>query len=67
MNKAINEMYRQHQPTQYPVIVLNVIIHGKLVDVNVTPDKRKFFLSDEDAVVDHIRVCERYFYNGRLC
>ncbi|XP_023936432.2 mismatch repair endonuclease PMS2 [Bicyclus anynana] len=53
--KLINEIYRQYNPHQYPFVFLNVNVDRISVDVNVTPDKRKLFLTKEKAVLDVLK------------
>ncbi|OWR42288.1 putative DNA mismatch repair protein pms2 [Danaus plexippus plexippus] len=53
--KLINEIYRQYNPHQYPFVFLNVNIERTSVDVNVTPDKRKVFLTKEKAILDVVK------------
>lgn len=52
--KIINQVYRSFDPTgsgnQYPVLVLNLQIPPEMVDVNVTPDKRTVFVSNEKVL-----------------
>ncbi|XP_063363286.1 mismatch repair endonuclease PMS2 [Cydia amplana] len=50
--KVINETYRQYNPHQYPFVFLNITIDRTSVDVNVTPDKRKLFLTKEKIILD---------------
>ncbi|XP_013140191.1 PREDICTED: mismatch repair endonuclease pms1 [Papilio polytes] len=53
--KLINEIYRQFNPHQYPFVFLNIVLERTLVDVNVTPDKRKLFLAKEKAILDVVK------------
>ncbi|XP_063535537.1 mismatch repair endonuclease PMS2 [Cydia strobilella] len=50
--KVINETYRQYNPHQYPFLFLNITLDRTSVDVNVTPDKRKLFLTKEKIILD---------------
>ncbi|XP_061715334.1 mismatch repair endonuclease PMS2 [Cydia pomonella] len=50
--KVINETYRQYNPHQYPFVFLNITLDRTSVDVNVTPDKRKLFLTKEKLILD---------------
>lgn len=54
--KLINEVYRQLNPHQYPFVFLNVTMDGSLVDVNVTPDKRKVFLAKEKLIMNVLKM-----------
>ena len=49
--KLINEVYRQQNQTQYPMFILNISLNSKYVDVNVTPDKLKIFLKNENILL----------------
>lgn len=53
--KLINEVYRQYNPNQYPFVFLNVNIERMSVDVNVTPDKRKIFMTKEKIILDVLK------------
>ncbi|KAJ2944257.1 hypothetical protein O0L34_g18240 [Tuta absoluta] len=53
--KLVNEIYKQYNPNQYPFVFLNVNMERTAVDVNVTPDKRKIFLTQEKIVLDVLK------------
>lgn len=53
--KVINEIYRQYNPNQYPFVFLNINLDRTSVDVNVTPDKRKIFLTKETIVLEVLK------------
>lgn len=53
--KIINEIYRQYNSNQYPFMFLNVNLERQAVDVNVTPDKRKVFLTKEKIILDILK------------
>ncbi|KAL0822689.1 hypothetical protein ABMA28_004709 [Loxostege sticticalis] len=53
--KVINEIYKQYNPNQYPFVFLNVNIERTSVDVNVTPDKRKVFLTKEKVILEVLK------------
>ncbi|CAH2091320.1 unnamed protein product [Euphydryas editha] len=53
--KLVNEIYRQYNPNQYPFIFLNINVDRVSVDVNVTPDKRKLFLTKEKIILDSLK------------
>jgi len=48
--KVVNETYRSFNPSQAPMVVFDLQLPTDAYDVNVTPDKRKVLLHDEDAV-----------------
>lgn len=49
--KIVNEIYRQFNGNQYPFVYLNIFLKSNYIDVNVTPDKRQIFLSNEKLVL----------------
>ncbi|CAF0745405.1 unnamed protein product [Didymodactylos carnosus] len=53
--KIINEIYRSFNPQQYPILILNILIDKSSIDINVTPDKRKIFIHEEDKLVLYLR------------
>ncbi|KAL9235773.1 hypothetical protein vseg_010509 [Gypsophila vaccaria] len=55
VSKLVNELYRSANSRQFPIAVLNFIVPSMVYDVNVTPDKRKIFFSDEVSILDSVR------------
>ncbi|PIN11318.1 hypothetical protein CDL12_16081 [Handroanthus impetiginosus] len=55
VGKLVNELYRGANSKQYPIAILNFIVPTRAYDVNVTPDKRKIFFSDESSVFQSLR------------
>ncbi|KAJ1675769.1 ATP-binding mismatch repair protein [Spiromyces aspiralis] len=55
VKRVVNEIYRSLNPTQYPVLVMNLLIDTKDIDVNVTPNKRSIILKYESALVSWIQ------------
>ncbi|CAK1556127.1 unnamed protein product [Leptosia nina] len=53
--KLVNETYKQFNSNQYPFVFLNINIDRISVDVNVTPDKRKVFLTKEKGIIDVLK------------
>ena len=49
--KLINEVYRQYNQSQYPMFILNISLSSKNVDINVTPDKLKIFIKNENLLL----------------
>lgn len=49
--KIVNEVYHQYNQNQYPFVYLNITIARAEVDINVTPDKRQIFLSNENCLI----------------
>lgn len=54
--KTVNEVYHQYNQNQYPFVYLNITISRSEVDINVTPDKRQIFLSNENCLVSIVKV-----------
>lgn len=62
--KTVNEVYHQYNQNQYPFVYLNITIARAEVDINVTPDKRQIFLSNENCLVSIIKASlNRLFEN----
>jgi DNA mismatch repair ATPase MutL len=65
-SKALNELYRAYCATtsanNCPTAVLDFQMPTDAYDVNVTPDKRKVFLHDEDAVLRAARAAIEAVY-----
>ena len=51
MSKSINDLFRQFNSKGYPAIILEFRLAQENLDVNVTPDKKTFFLKNESLVV----------------
>lgn len=49
--KLVNEIYKQFNSNQSPFVYLNIIIEKSMVDVNITPDKRKIFVENETLLL----------------
>ncbi|RWW35188.1 hypothetical protein GW17_00000013 [Ensete ventricosum] len=63
VGKLVNELYRYSNSKQFPIAILNFIIPTTSYDVNVTPDKRKIFFSDEGALMLSLRTeVEKIYY-----
>lgn len=54
-SKAVTEAYRKFNRLQYPMIVLNMEVDQKYVDVNVTPDKRTVLVDNESKILELLR------------
>ena len=52
LSKTVNSIFRQHEKFQYPVCVLVIDIAKDNIDVNVTPDKRKLFVDNENKLIE---------------
>ena len=55
VTKLVNELYRGANSQQHPIVILNFTIPTGACDVNVTPDKRKVFFSDEGSILHALR------------
>ncbi|XWS31708.1 hypothetical protein CRYUN_Cryun23aG0099400 [Craigia yunnanensis] len=55
VSKLVNELYKGANSRQYPIAIMNFIIPTRACDVNVTPDKRKVFFSDESLILQSLR------------
>lgn len=55
VSKLVNELYKSANSKQYPIAILNFTVPTKVYDVNVTPDKRKIFFSEETAILQALR------------
>ncbi|XP_010522786.1 PREDICTED: DNA mismatch repair protein PMS1 [Tarenaya hassleriana] len=55
VSKLLNELYKGTNSRQYPVAILDFTVPGKACDRNVTPDKRKVFISDETSIICSLR------------
>ncbi|KAK9733657.1 hypothetical protein RND81_04G082200 [Saponaria officinalis] len=64
VSKLVNELYRSANSRQYPIAILNFIVPSMVYDVNVTPDKRKIFFSDEVSILHSIRTALGKIYSA---
>ncbi|XP_050366193.1 DNA mismatch repair protein PMS1 isoform X2 [Argentina anserina] len=55
VTKLVNELYRGANSQQHPIAILDFIVPTRACDVNVTPDKRKVFFSDESSILVSLR------------
>ncbi|KAJ6723436.1 DNA MISMATCH REPAIR PROTEIN MLH PMS MUTL [Salix koriyanagi] len=55
VSKLVNELYKGANSRQYPIAIMNFTIPTRACDVNVTPDKRKIFFSDESSIMLALR------------
>lgn len=55
LNKCINQIYRVYNRNQYPFILLKIVLDEKLIDRNLTPDKRKILLADNHSLFKIVR------------
>ncbi|KAF8062832.1 hypothetical protein N665_1194s0006 [Sinapis alba] len=55
VSKLVNELYKDTSSRKYPVAILDFVVPGGACDLNVTPDKRKVFFSDETSVMGSLK------------
>ncbi|XP_054722911.1 mismatch repair endonuclease PMS2-like [Uloborus diversus] len=55
VSKLINEIYHTFNRSQYPFVLLNVVLTEGSADVNVTPDKRQVFIPEEKLLLAVIK------------
>lgn len=63
--KTVTEVYRSFNNVQFPVVVLNIILDGDFLDINVTPDKRTVMIHNEDVINDVLRRELAQFYESK--
>lgn len=51
VGKLVNKVYHRYNNKQYPFIFLNIKLDRQSADVNVTPDKRTIFLTQERLIL----------------
>lgn len=51
VSKLVNNIYHKFNNRQYPFVYLNLKLNQETADVNVTPDKRTIFLTQEKLVL----------------
>nr|XP_016464724.1 PREDICTED: DNA mismatch repair protein PMS1-like isoform X2 [Nicotiana tabacum] len=64
IGKLVNELYRGANSRQYPIAIMDFTIPPRAFDVNVTPDKRKIFLSDEGSILHSLREALEKIYSS---
>ncbi|CCK68952.1 ATP-binding mismatch repair protein KNAG_0B05200 [Huiozyma naganishii CBS 8797] len=63
--KNCNDVYRSFNNVQYPFILLNFQVDTRLIDINVTPDKRTVLLHNEQYVIDLFREHLLVYYQNQ--
>lgn len=56
MTRAFNEVYRQYNTNQVPVVIADFRLETDTYDVNVSPDKRTIFLHEETKLIEALKV-----------
>lgn len=51
VSKLVNNVYHKYNNKQYPFIFLNIKLNRQCADVNVTPDKRTIFFTQERLIL----------------
>ncbi|KAK7356411.1 hypothetical protein VNO80_15682 [Phaseolus coccineus] len=64
VSKLVNELYKSANSKQYPVAILNFLVPTRAYDVNVSPDKRKIFFSEESAMLQALREGLQQIYSA---
>ncbi|XP_048138353.1 DNA mismatch repair protein PMS1 isoform X4 [Rhodamnia argentea] len=64
VSKLVNELYKGANSKQYPVAVMDFAVPTRACDVNVTPDKRKIFFSDESSILHALRQGLQQIYSS---
>ncbi|PKA52721.1 DNA mismatch repair protein PMS1 [Apostasia shenzhenica] len=67
VSKLLNEVYRGSNSKQYPIAIMNFIMPTMSCDVNVSPDKRKVFISDEGSLLLLLRTEIEKMYAPHGC
>eukprot|EP00929_Paragymnodinium_shiwhaense_P117045 TRINITY_DN8717_c0_g1_i3.p1 TRINITY_DN8717_c0_g1~~TRINITY_DN8717_c0_g1_i3.p1 ORF type:complete len:1204 (-),score=267.53 TRINITY_DN8717_c0_g1_i3:148-3759(-) len=65
VGKLINDTFHQYNSRMWPVVILSFSAPQKLVDVNVTPDKRTVFLHSEDNLLTDLQVALTEIFGSR--
>lgn len=63
VSKLVNELYKGANSRQYPIAIMNFTVPRRACDVNVTPDKRKIFFSDESSILLALREALQQIYS----
>ncbi|KAL2323640.1 hypothetical protein Fmac_028019 [Flemingia macrophylla] len=64
VSKLVNELYKGANSKQYPIAILNFTAPTRAYDVNVTPDKRKIFFSEENSILQALREGLQQIYSA---
>ncbi|XP_068662759.1 DNA mismatch repair protein PMS1 isoform X2 [Aristolochia californica] len=67
VSKLLNELYKNANSRQYPMAIMNFVVPSTSYDVNVTPDKRKIFFSDEGSITHSLREAIGNIYSPSQC
>ncbi|KAJ2664560.1 ATP-binding mismatch repair protein [Coemansia sp. RSA 1200] len=53
--RVVNELFRAHCPSRFPVFAIAISINAATVDVNLTPDKRTLLIRHEQQLLETLR------------
>ncbi len=53
--KSLNEVYHVYNRHQYPFAIVMIKLTDGVIDVNLTPDKRKIFIEKESRIWDSVK------------
>jgi len=51
LSKLVNQVYHGYNRQQFPFVCLNILTERATVDINITPDKRQIYLTNEKYLV----------------
>ncbi|XP_063993159.1 mismatch repair endonuclease PMS2 [Diachasmimorpha longicaudata] len=63
LGKLINHVYHKYNNKQYPFVYLNLKLPQETADVNVTPDKRTVFLTQEKIILAVVKMSLQQKWN----
>lgn len=64
-SKVINDVYKTFSNIQSPVIILDIGIDPRFLDLNVTPDKRTILIHNENLILEELRSRLVKFYDSQ--
>ncbi|KAG0143804.1 hypothetical protein CROQUDRAFT_660779 [Cronartium quercuum f. sp. fusiforme G11] len=54
--KCVNEIYKQFNTNQYPVVLANFLLSPDAYDLNIDPNKRTVFLHSEQNLIEALKI-----------
>ncbi|KAJ3321337.1 ATP-binding mismatch repair protein [Boothiomyces sp. JEL0866] len=60
--RKLNEIYKEYNLNQYPIVILHIDIPLTMLDRNVSPDKRTVLFEDEPKIITEISEYVRDLY-----
>ncbi|KAL0371438.1 UNVERIFIED_CONTAM: DNA mismatch repair protein PMS1 [Sesamum angustifolium] len=64
VGKLVNELYRGANSRQYPIAIMSFSVPTRAYDVNVTPDKRKYFFLMKAPFLQSLREALEKIYSS---